>query len=46
MAALGVETALKVKTVRYFNPPERKAGKKVASVDELFDKLVNESKVL
>jgi electron transfer flavoprotein beta subunit len=44
--ALGVEPNLKVKTVAYANPPERKAGIRVADVDQLMDKLVNEAKVL
>ena len=46
MADLGVDTACKVKTVKYANPPERKAGIKVGSVEELMDKLVNEAKAL
>ena len=46
MADLGVDTACKVKTVKYANPPERKAGIKVGSVEELMDKLVNDAKVL
>jgi len=46
MAELGVDPALKVKTVRYSNPPERKAGVKVATVEDLVSKLVNEAKVL
>jgi len=46
MADLGVEPTLKVKTVRYANPPERKAGIKVQTVENLVDKLVNEARVL
>lgn len=46
MAELGVDPALKVKTVKYSNPPERKAGIKVGSVEELVEKLMNEAKVL
>lgn len=46
LADLGVDATLKVKTVAYFNPPERKAGIRVGSVEELMDKLVNEAKVL
>jgi electron transfer flavoprotein beta subunit len=46
MADLGVDPTLKVKTVRYANPPERKAGIKVKTVEELVDKLLNEAKVL
>ena len=43
---MGVSTALLVKTVKYANPPERQAGIKVGSVEELMDKLINEAKVL
>ncbi len=46
VADLGVDTALKVKTVSYEEPPGRKAGEFVASVDELMNKLVNEAKAL
>ena len=46
MADLGVDATLKVKTVAFRNPPERKAGVMVADVDELLNKLVNEAKVL
>lgn len=46
MAELGVDPTLKVRTVRYFNPPERKAGIKVPTVEVLIEKLVNEAKVL
>jgi len=46
MADLGIDASLKVKTVKYANPPERQAGIKVGSVEELMDKLVNEAKVL
>lgn len=45
-ADLGVDMALKVKTIKYENPPERKAGEKVSSVEELMNKLVNEAKAL
>ena len=34
MADLGVDATLKVKTVGYHNPPQRKAGVMVADVDE------------
>ena len=46
MGDLGVEPTLKVKTIAYRNPPERKAGILVADVNELMDKLINEAKVL
>lgn len=45
-ADLGVDTALKVKTVQYANPPARQAGVRVGSVQELMDRLVNEAKAL
>jgi electron transfer flavoprotein beta subunit len=45
-AELGVEVGNKI-TLMAVNPPaERKAGIKVASVDELMDKLKNEAKVI
>lgn len=43
---LGVDPTLRVKTISYANPPERAAGVKVATVEELVEKLVNEAKVL
>lgn len=46
MADLGVEETLKVKTIAYSNPPQRQAGIRVADVDELLNKLVNDAKVL
>ena len=46
MAALGVTGAMRVKTVAVEAPPPRKAGIKVASVEELVAKLHNEAKVL
>jgi electron transfer flavoprotein beta subunit len=45
-ADLGIDTALKVATVAYEAPPTRKGGIKVASVQELVDKLRNEAKAL
>lgn len=45
-ADLGVDTALKVKTVKYANPPARQAGVRVTTVQELMDRLVNEAKAL
>lgn len=45
-ADLGVEPALKVKTVALANPPQRKAGIRVTDVDQLMEKLINEAKVL
>jgi len=45
-ADLGVDPTLKVKTVALANPPQRKAGIRVADIDQLMDKLINEAKVL
>lgn len=45
-ADFGVDTASKVKVLKVTPPPERSAGVKVASVDELIDKLKNEAKVI
>lgn len=43
---LGVDTTLKVRTVKLEYPPSRQAGVMVDSVDELINKLKNEAKVL
>ena len=45
-ADFGVEVASKVSLLKVGSPAERKSGVKVASVDELIDKLKNEAKVL
>ena len=45
-ADLGVEPKNRVRILGLSEPPPRKAGQKVASVDELVDKLVNEAKAL
>lgn len=45
-AALGVTLSPRVKVLSIEAPPERKAGIKVESVDELVEKLKNEAKVL
>jgi electron transfer flavoprotein beta subunit len=45
-AALGVDTALKVATVAYEAPPQRKGGIKVKTVQELVERLRNEAKAL
>ncbi|NYS76474.1 MULTISPECIES: electron transfer flavoprotein subunit beta/FixA family protein [Halomonadaceae] len=45
-ADYGVELASKVSLLKVEAPAERKGGVKVASVDELIDKLKNEAKVL
>ncbi len=45
-ADLGVEPKNRTRILKLENPPPRKAGQKVASVDELVDKLVNEAKAL
>ena len=44
--ALGVDTAPRVTLLKVEPPAERTAGMKVASVDELIDKLKNEAKVI
>ncbi len=45
-ADYGVDMASKQQTVKVVPPSERQAGIKVASVDELIDKLKNEAKVI
>jgi electron transfer flavoprotein beta subunit len=42
----GVDVAPRLKVLKTNEPPGRKAGAKVASVDELVDKLRNEAGVL
>jgi electron transfer flavoprotein beta subunit len=44
--SFGVTAAPLVKHVSFTAPPSRKAGQKVASVEELVSKLKNEAKVL
>jgi electron transfer flavoprotein beta subunit len=44
--SLGVAGSILVKTLRHENPPSRKAGVKVASVEELVAKLHSEAKVI
>lgn len=46
VASLGVDITPKVKAIKYAEPPARKAGVKVSSVDDLLAKLKNEAKVL
>ncbi len=46
VADLGVDVAPRLKTLQVEEPPKRKAGIKVASVEELLDKLKNEAKVI
>jgi electron transfer flavoprotein beta subunit len=45
-AELGVDVTPRLKTLKVSPPPERKAGIKVGSVEELVDKLRNEAKVI
>eukprot|EP00163_Fabomonas_tropica_P020315 TRINITY_DN3582_c0_g1_i1.p2 TRINITY_DN3582_c0_g1~~TRINITY_DN3582_c0_g1_i1.p2 ORF type:complete len:177 (-),score=76.68 TRINITY_DN3582_c0_g1_i1:90-620(-) len=45
-ADFGVDTTSGLKYISYNDPPERAAGVKVASVEELVDKLKNEAKVI
>ncbi|GMH39623.1 hypothetical protein BSKO_07521 [Bryopsis sp. KO-2023] len=44
--SLGVEVVPWLKTLEVFEPPKKKAGVKVASVQELVEKLKNEAKVI
>jgi electron transfer flavoprotein beta subunit len=44
--ALGVDVAPRLKTLKVQEPPKRKAGVQVKTVDELVDKLKNEAKVI
>ena len=44
--ALGVDITPRYKTLKVTEPPKRQAGKKVANVAELVDKLRNEAKVI
>ena len=43
---LGIDASPRLTTLKVSNPPEREAGVKVESVDELVDKLKNEAKVI
>ena len=45
-ADLGVDTAPRLKTLKVTEPPKRKGGVKVASVEELVDKLHNDAGVI
>ena len=44
--ALGVDVTPRLKTLKVAEPPKRKGGALVKSVDELVDKLKNEAKVI
>jgi len=44
--ALGVDVAPRLKTLKVQEPPKRKAGVQVKTVDELINKLKNEAKVI
>lgn len=46
LADLGVDVTPRMSVVKVQEPPQRQAGIKVGSVDELLDKLKNEAKVL
>jgi electron transfer flavoprotein beta subunit len=46
LADLGVDTTTRVAYLGFVPPPERKAGIKVETVDELVDKLKNEARAL
>ncbi len=43
---LGVDVSPRLTTLKVAEPPKRQGGKKVASVEELLDKLKNEAGVL
>ena len=43
---LGVDVTPRLQTVRVEEPPKRKGGIMVSSIEELVDKLKNEAKVL
>ena len=45
-AGLGVDAGIQVEVVKMSAPPPRKAGVKVADVQELFTRLKNEAKVI
>jgi len=45
-ADLGVDVAPRITTLKVMPPAERQAGVIVESVEELFDKLKNEAKVI
>ena len=44
--ALGVDVTPRLKTLKVQEPPKRKGGVVVKSVDELVDKLKNEAKAI
>jgi electron transfer flavoprotein beta subunit len=44
--ALGVDLAPRLKTLKVQEPPKRKAGAQVKTVDELVAKLKNEARVI
>ncbi|MDC6726504.1 electron transfer flavoprotein subunit beta/FixA family protein, partial [Leclercia adecarboxylata] len=44
--ALGVDVTPRLKVLKVAEPPKRQGGGKVASVQELVDKLKNEAKVI
>jgi electron transfer flavoprotein beta subunit len=46
LADLGIEPKSRTSILTLVEPPARKAGQRVASVDELVDKLLNEAKVI
>ncbi|MCO5050959.1 MAG: electron transfer flavoprotein subunit beta/FixA family protein [Verrucomicrobiae bacterium] len=46
LAALGVTAVSRTKILKYETPPQRQAGVRVKTVDELVDKLKNEAKAI
>ncbi|MBT7427207.1 MAG: electron transfer flavoprotein subunit beta/FixA family protein [Betaproteobacteria bacterium] len=45
-AELGVDVTPRLKTIKVTEPPERSAGQKVESIEQLMEKLKNEAKVI
>ena len=45
-AALGIDPAPRLKVLKVEEPPRRQGGRKVGSVEELVDKLMNEARVI
>ena len=46
MQELGVDITPRLQTIKIEEPPKRKGGIMVSSIEELVDKLKNEAKVL
>jgi electron transfer flavoprotein beta subunit len=46
LSSLGIDTTPRLELLNLSDPPKRKGGIKVSSVDELIDKLKNEAKII